>query len=166
MLTKLRGYSFIEIILVTTFIIIFLVVINPGTYIDRFSKILLKMNVLNESSLMVNKLNSFTYDSCFSILMQGSTWQFINNQESLSLRFEDDMFRIKNISTSVDAVLYKFVDSSKTNSFFYFDSYFAPTDSPANVEFIDVVFSSSLMDHKVIGSTLCKQPAIVLGAFE
>ena len=166
MLDKLRGYSFIEIILVTTFIIIFLIVINPGTYIDRFSKILLKINVLNESSMMVNKLNLFNYYSCSSILLQNSTWQFINDNVTLSLRFEDETLKIKNVATAVDAVLYKFVDSSKTNSFFYYDSYFSPTISPGNVEFIDVVFYSSLMDHKVIGSALCKEPSIVLGAFE
>ncbi|RAP24684.1 hypothetical protein DID73_00980, partial [Candidatus Marinamargulisbacteria bacterium SCGC AG-343-K17] len=61
---RLKGYSLLEIILVTTFIIIFIVVINPGTYIDRFSKILLKMNVLNESELMINKFNSLANSQC------------------------------------------------------------------------------------------------------
>ena len=61
---KVKGYSLLEIILVTSFIIIFIVVINPGTYIDRFSKMLLKINVLNESELLVAKLNSFAYDDC------------------------------------------------------------------------------------------------------
>ena len=59
---RLLGYSLLEIILVTTMLIIFIIVINPGTYIDHFSKILFKMNVLNESELLINKmkLNTIT----------------------------------------------------------------------------------------------------------
>ena len=166
MINRFKGYSLLEIILVTTFIIIFLVVINPGTYIDRFSKILLKMNVLNESSLMVNKLNSFSYTPCSSFLVQISTWEFINDQASLSVRFDYDTLKIKNLSNSIDAVLYKFVDPNKSKSFFYYDSYFSPTIIPANAKFIDVVFYSSLMDHKVIGSSFCSNQSITLGAFQ
>ena len=142
-----------------------LVVINPGTYIDRFSKILLKMNVLNESSLIVNKLNSFSYTPCSS-LVQTSTWEFINDQTSLSVQFDSDTLKIKNLSNSIDAVLYKFVDPNKSKSFFYYDSYFSPTIIPANAKFIDVVFYSSLMDHKVIGSSFCSNQSIALGAFQ
>jgi len=166
MIKRLRGYSLLEIILVTTFIIIFLVVINPGTYIDRFSKILLKMNVLNESSLMVNKLNSFSYTPCASFLVQTATWEFINDQTSLSVRFDYDTLKIKHLSNSIDAVLYKFVDPNKSKSFFYYDSYFSPTIIPANAKFIDVIFYSSLMDHKVIGSAFCSNQSIILGEFQ
>ena len=40
---KLHGYSFIEIFLVTSFLIVFLFVINPATYIDYFSNVLVKI---------------------------------------------------------------------------------------------------------------------------
>ena len=114
---KVKGYSLLEIILVTSFIIIFIVVINPGTYIDRFSKMLLKINVLNESELLVAKLNSFAYDDCD---IQGSSSvgiDFLHGQDVLSLRFDSNQLIIQNLGTNAEAVLYRHVSPTSLTGF-------------------------------------------------
>ncbi len=162
---RLSGYSLLEIILVTTFIIIFIVVINPGTYIDRFSKILLKMNVLNESELLVNKLNSFAYKQCSPQSMGGANFTFSTNQGLFSLQFDSDQLLIMNLNSSSSAVLYRHLDPLQPKEFDYSTVFFTPPASVSDVFFIDLSFHSSLLDYAVMGSIVCNDHQIVLGAF-
>ena len=160
---KVKGYSLLEIILVTSFIIIFIVVINPGTYIDRFSKMLLKINVLNESELLVAKLNSFAYDDCD---IQGSSSvgiDFLHGQDVLSLRFDSNQLIIQNLGTNAEAVLYRHVSPTSLTGFNFYNSYFSSAVS--DIRFIDILFKSSLLDYDVVGSIVCRDHKVVLGQF-
>ena len=82
---KVSGYSLLEVFMVTTFLLVFLVVINPALYVERFSQMLVKMNVLNESNLMTNKLMMQSFSSCESVLTQSDRFDFLLSGRPLSL---------------------------------------------------------------------------------
>ena len=164
--TKLSGYSLLELVIVTTFIIIFLVVINPGTYINRFSKILLKINVLSESSLLINKLNTISVSKCSPILLSESSFQYLVDNTNFSIAFNNDALSITNLNSNSQAILFQYLDWTKSNNFVYLDVFFQDTISPDSLMLIDIsLYSSLLLNRNVSGSILCDSQEIVLGAF-
>ena len=120
---RLSGYSLLEIILVTTMLIIFIIVINPGTYIDHFSKILFKMNVLNESELLINKMNAYSFNDCTVQSISNTNVRFVTLGEDLSLSISNT-FSVVNHQTSFDATLFANIDSSLSLGFSFYDAYF------------------------------------------
>ena len=160
-----KGYSLLEIILVTSFIIIFIVVINPGTYIDRFSKILLKMNVLHESHLMVNKLNAISLDFCTPQALSSSSFNYLIGGTLYSLKFDNDQLLIQNLSSNVTAVLYKHIDSTQLNEFTFFNAFFSPAGSASDLAFINYRLNSSLMENSLQGAFICDNKTLVLGEY-
>ena len=166
MMVRFKGYSLLEIILVTTFIIIFIVVINPGTYIDRFSKILLKMNVLGESELVFHKFNVMSNGSCLPQSVSSSEFSFLTNEGTFSFKIESDQLVLNNLGSGSEAVLYRYMDATLLNEFSYYNSYLFQTYLPNDVKYIDLTLYSSLLDHEVIGSMVCHDQHIILGAYE
>jgi hypothetical protein len=160
-----NGYSLLEIILVTSFIIIFIVVINPGTYIDRFSRILLKMSVLQDADLMINKFNSLSLGSCSPETLEGQSFGYVLDGASFSFYFDQDQFMAANLSSNVEAMLYQHVDSKKMNEFTYLNYFLSETYTPSDVSLIQYQLNSSLIDLTLVGSFGCNSQSIVLGAF-
>lgn len=160
-----RGYSLLEIILVTSFIIIFIVVINPGTYIDRFSKILLKMSVLQEADLMINKFNSLALVPCVPQSLTGQSFGYLMDGALFSFQFDQNQLVANNLSSNVEAMLYQHVDSSKINEFTYLNSFLMETSNPSSVALVHYQLHSSLIDSTLIGSFICNSQSIVLGEF-
>ena len=166
MASRLNAYSLLEIILVTTFIIIFLVVVNPGTYIDRFSGMLLKMKVLNESEVMINKFMAVSMGACLPQGLLASEFLFLTNDGNFSIQFDSfGQLLIKNVSAGSEALLYRHVDANELNEFVYRDALFSFTGSPSNVGSIDLFLHSSLVDHQVLGSLVCDDHQVVLREF-
>ena len=162
---RFKAYSILEIILVTTFVIIFIIVTNPATYINRFSKMLLKMNVLNESALLVNKINSYAYGSCTKSALSSSSFSFTTNDGYYALFFDSDSFYVKNLLTNTEAVLYRYVNNSSLNTFKYYNYYFNETSLIDDAVFIDLSIHSSLLTHELIGSVFCESQKIILGEY-
>ena len=161
----LHGYSLLEIILVTSFIIIFIVIINPGTYIDRFSRMLLKMNVLNESDLMVNKLNGLSFASCVPQSLTSQSFGYLVDGVSFSIQFDQDQLRVSNLTTNVSAILYQHVDATKNNQFSYVDHLFSETFDASDVMMIYYQLHASLLPVSLQGGFLCNDKSLVLGGF-
>ena len=123
---------------------------------------LLKINVLNESELLVAKLNFFAYDDCD---IQGYLqWGLIlHGQDVLSLRFDSNQLIIQNLGTNVEAVLYRHVSPTSLTGFNFYNSYFSLAGS--DIRFIDILFKSSLLDYDVVGSIVCRDHKVILGQF-
>tara|TARA_Y100001935_G_C17309684_1_gene514925 strand:- start:3799 stop:4296 length:498 start_codon:yes stop_codon:yes gene_type:complete len=160
-----KGYSLLEIILVTSFIIIFIVVINPGTYIDRFSRLLLKMSVLQEADLMINKFNSLSLVPCVPQSLGGHSFGYSLDGALFSFQFDQNQLVVNNLSSNVEAMLYQHVDSSKINEFSYFNHFLTETLNPSSVVLVHYQLNSSLIDSTLVGSFICNSQSIVLGEF-
>lgn len=161
---RLSAYSLLEIILVTTMLIIFIIVINPGTYIDHFSKILFKMNVLNESQLLIQKMNIYATDDCFLQSVSNSQVRFLNSGNDLSLNISD-YFSVKNHQTNIDAFLFKNIDLNLSHGFSFYDIYLYQNQIPSDINHIEFSISSSLLDYSIQGTFICKDYSVILGEF-
>ena len=161
---RLSGYSLLEIILVTTMLIIFIIVINPGTYIDHFSKILFKMNVLNESELLINKMNAYALNDCTVQSISNTTVRFLTLEEDLSLSISNK-FSVVNHQTSFDATLFANIEPGLSLGFSFYDVYFNQTLTPGDVNYMEFNVASSLLDYQVNGPFICRDYSIVLGEF-
>ena len=68
---------------------VFLIAINPATYIERFSHLFLKMNVINESNLLLNKLNSFGGQNCTVQSYSPYSVQLLFNYQPLTISLDN-----------------------------------------------------------------------------
>ena len=161
---RYSGYSILEIILVTSFSIIFILVINPGTYIDHFSKVLFKMNILNESELMFNKLSVYSLQDCSLNSISNSTVRFNFQNQDLSL-FVTDQMGIYNNQSQLTGVLFSNVNENESNGFSFFDLYFIESQLVSEVSLIKYNIVSSLMDYTIDGAFVCHDYDIVLGEY-
>ena len=164
-MTQLKGYSLLEIILVTTFVLIFMVVVNPGTYIDRFSSVLLKMSVLNESMVLVNKLNMISMSNCEAQSLQQQSFLFLMQNQPYAIHLDTNI-TIQNTTSETKGVLVKYINEAASNGMDYYNSYFSLASSPSDLRFIDLVFHSSLLDHMALASFTCSNQQIDLRRFE
>jgi hypothetical protein len=162
--SSMNGYSLLEILLVTTFVIIFMVVVNPGTYIDRFSGILLKMSVLNESMVVVNKLNTVSMSHCRAQALQPQSFSYKTHNQSYALQLQTDI-SIQNSSTGAQGVLLQYLDPSSVNDIEYYSGQFALASDAESLRYADMVVHSSLMEHRVLVSFLCDDQHLSLRAY-
>ena len=161
---RYSGYSILEIILVTSFLIIFILVINPGTYIDHFSKVLFKMNILNESELMIHKLSVYLFQDCSLNSISNSNVRFNVEANDLSLVISDQV-SVLNHQSNISGILFSNVNQSESLGFSFFDSYFTQTQIAGDVSFIEFNIVSSLMDYSINSAFVCNDYNIVLGGY-
>ena len=162
---KLRGYSLLEIILVTSFVLIFLIVINPALYVERFSKMLVKMNVLNESNILINKLNALSFSQCEPQLLMPYRFDFNHSSTPFSLLLNTDGVSIENQTINASAYLYRFIDLAESSGFNYFN-YFAQESSVLDdVVYVNLNLASSLTNYNMSLFFDCHLHQIHLGEF-
>ncbi|MGC6367459.1 MAG: hypothetical protein ACON35_05600 [Candidatus Marinamargulisbacteria bacterium] len=161
---KVSGYSLLEVFMVTTFLLVFLVVINPALYVERFSQMLVKMNVLNESNLMTNKLMMQSFSSCESVLTQSDRFDFLLSGRPLSLFFNSGGLFLKNQQTNASVLLYRHLSLNDSEGFVYYDHH-NELSVGSEVYFIDFNYGSSILNYATRISFNCLSNQIELGAY-
>ncbi|MGA0242636.1 MAG: hypothetical protein ACO3K7_06570 [Candidatus Marinamargulisbacteria bacterium] len=162
---RLSAYSLVEIILVTTFLIIFIVVMNPATYIERFSKMLLKMMVLDDVTVMNQKLNLMGFDSCDPILASPTQFKLNTKNEVVRYEFSSQSFGVTNPDTGLQGVLYQHIDTTVPPTITYYDAGLIPVTALDQIHFFRVQFDSSLLNYSVDAWGICRRNYQRLGEF-
>jgi hypothetical protein len=162
---KYAGYSLLEILLVTALVIIFIVVINPGTYMDHFSKLLVKMAALNEANGVANKLNTVAFEPCQPLTADMQSFTYAVGNNSFHVFFEDDSLKLSRVDAPLTAVMYRYVDPAVSPEFLYWNRYMQPESQESAIELITLQWQSSLMGDPVQMVMLCRNSVIQLGYY-
>jgi hypothetical protein len=162
---RMSGYSILELVIVTTFLAIFLLAVNPATYMKRFSGILLKMNVMEESTLLVHKLNALSTQACQPVALSSTQFQYTQDSQSLTLGMSTNGVTILNNGTNTQALLYNNLELASPTGFVFYTYGGSSTNTASSPLIVDYSVKSSLLDLSIASGSACLPKSIVLGAF-
>ena len=143
-----KAYSLLEIILITTFLSIFVFVLNPGTYVDRFSHMLVKMNLLGQTELVQNKFFSMGFSNCQKVGVLTNQFSYAVDGGLFSLLYSSGELSVTN-QHGQSAILFRGIDDSASNGFRYLNRYYNDSGIPSDVVIIDYSFISTNLDYEL-----------------
>ena len=158
-----QAYSLLEMILITTFLVIFLLAVNPATYIERFSHILLKMNMLSQAELIKTKVINNAYSDCEVLTALPAQYSYYIDDTVITLEKTGSSLLLGN-QYGQSATLLVALDPN-SEGFKYRNRFFDETSTVMDIELIEFSFDSTSFPYKIRGSFQCDSNHIVLNAF-
>jgi hypothetical protein len=158
-----QAYSLLEMILITTFLVIFLLAVNPATYIERFSQVLLKMNMLSQAELIKTKVINMGYSDCEVVTALPAQYSYYIEDTIITLEKTGDSLLLGN-QYGQSATLMVALDPN-SDGFKYRNRFFDETSNVLDIELIEFSFDSTGFPYKIRGSFRCDSNHIVLNEF-
>lgn len=158
-----NGYTLLELSLVTTFITIFLIVVNPATYMSQFSSLLLKIDMMGQAELIKTKFMDIEQSDCEVLDVAPTVFQYRRFQLPFTFDIQNNALRLTNAHNQSATFISKLDES--INGFQSIDAFFDQTSQISDTVLIDYKFTSAENGLYIKGSLVCEQSTVVLNTY-